>query len=113
MTQPRSDVARIYAVWQAWERMHRDPPRLLYHYTSADGLLGMLEGRQLWATNVRFMNDTSELGYGIGLVREVLREPAPRHVRRGAASQRASRQNREWILAMLADTHANTKHFAV
>jgi hypothetical protein len=113
MTQHKSDVARIYALWQAWERMHQDPPRLLYHYTSAEGLLGMLEGRQLWATNVRFMNDTTELGYGIGQVREVLQEPVTRRGRRHPRSERASRQNREDILAMLADTEANTKHFAV
>ncbi len=113
MTQHKNDVARTYALWEAWERMHQDPPRLLYHYTSAEGLLGMLEGHQLWATNVRFMNDTTELGYGIGLVREVLQEPATGRAPRRAASRRVTRQNREDILAMLADTEANTKHFAV
>src|SRR2546423_10494745 len=72
--QFQSPQIRVHALQAAWDRLHQDSPRLLYHYTSADGLLGMLQGRQLWATNVRFMNDTSELAYGIRLVREVLQE---------------------------------------
>ena len=113
MTHRRTDAARANALWVAWERRHQDPPRLLYHYTSAEGLLGMLEGRQLWATNVRFMNDTTELGYGINLVREVLQEPATRRARRTARTRTAGKHGRSDILSLLADTEVNTKHFAV
>jgi len=37
------------------------PPSILYHYTSAEGLLGILQTRELWATNVLYLNDASEL----------------------------------------------------
>jgi hypothetical protein len=55
-------------LFDAWEARHRGGPAILYHYTAADGLLGMLQSHQIWATNVRFINDRSELDYGINLV---------------------------------------------
>jgi hypothetical protein len=33
---------------------------LLYHYTTQEGLLGILESKQLWATHYRYLNDASE-----------------------------------------------------
>lgn len=43
--------------------MNKLPPdsdTLVWHYTNASGLLGMIEKRQLWATHYRFMNDSLE-----------------------------------------------------
>ena len=37
--------------------------RVLYHYTSAAGLVGILEGRCLFASDVWFLNDASEVRY--------------------------------------------------
>ena len=37
--------------------------RILYHYTSAVGLVGILERRLLFATDVWFLNDASEVRY--------------------------------------------------
>lgn len=37
-----------------------DDQPLVWHYTNASGLLGMVEGKQLWATHYRFMNDKLE-----------------------------------------------------
>ena len=34
---------------------------ILYHYTTQAGLLGILQHRELWATDVRFFNDSKEL----------------------------------------------------
>jgi Protein of unknown function (DUF2971) len=45
-----------------------DPPPLLYHYTDARGLEGILRDRRLWAHDVEFMNDTSEIRHGRALV---------------------------------------------
>ena len=39
------------------------PPDLLYHYTGLEGLVGILRERMIWATDVRFLNDTSEVHY--------------------------------------------------
>lgn len=40
-----------------------DPPNpegLLYHYTTQHGLLGILKQKCIWATHIRYLNDTSE-----------------------------------------------------
>lgn len=50
------------------------PPGLLYHYTDGYGFQGIVERDQIWATEVRFMNDRSELTYGFELMLQVLAE---------------------------------------
>lgn len=55
-----------------WINLHVQRPKILYHYTTAQGLLGVLESGRLWATNSRFMNDTSEIGYATTLFRDVV-----------------------------------------
>jgi hypothetical protein len=52
----------------AWGSHHRDVPQILYHYTSADGLTGILSSRSLWLTDLRYMNDLSELQYARDLI---------------------------------------------
>lgn len=47
------------------------PNGLVWHYTNASGLFGILESESLWATSVGVLNDTSELRYGAGVLREV------------------------------------------
>ena len=99
-------------LWDAWEARHRSRPAILYHYTAADGLLGMLQSHQIWATNVRFMNDRSELDYGIRLVRRVLEEDEfvaklPQLDCLGFANMKAT------IQLMLEDAEKKTTHFAI
>lgn len=38
----------------------KNEPELLYHYTTQDGLLGILENACIWATHYRCLNDASE-----------------------------------------------------
>src|ERR1700704_3052112 len=52
----------------------RRPPRILYHYTDAQGLLSMLQGRSLWATDAAFMNDPGELRYGYTLLEKIVQD---------------------------------------
>lgn len=40
---------------------------LVYHYTSPEGALGILQNRMLWFTDCEFMNDPAELAYCHGL----------------------------------------------
>ena len=49
-------------------------PPVLYHYTSAEGLLGIVESGILRAGNFSYVNDASELTYGQELVTDVLSE---------------------------------------
>jgi hypothetical protein len=37
----------------------------LFHYTNATSLLGIIENNCLWATNIQFLNDFSELQAGV------------------------------------------------
>lgn len=36
-------------------------PASLYHYTSVEGLKGIIDNRSLWATNYRYLNDSAEI----------------------------------------------------
>jgi hypothetical protein len=49
-------------------------PELLFHYTSSGGMRGILESSRLWATNYRFLNDASEVGYGMALFESLVQE---------------------------------------
>ena len=47
---------------------------VLYHYTSLEGLLGILDikssqPQSIWATNIFYLNDASELNYSIKLIK--------------------------------------------
>lgn len=45
---------------------------VVWHYTNAAGLIGILESGHFRGTNYAFMNDASELEYGRGVARQVL-----------------------------------------
>lgn len=45
-----------------------DVPYELYHYTNAQGLLGILTNRVFWATDINFLNDATELKYASELI---------------------------------------------
>jgi hypothetical protein len=51
------------AFLSSWGDIHVSIPNCLYHYTSAAGLIGILSSRSIWLTDLRFMNDFSELQY--------------------------------------------------
>jgi len=46
----------------------------LFHYTDAGGLLGILRSSNLWATELRFLNDTQEAVYALGIFTNSLTE---------------------------------------
>ncbi len=52
------------------EEVFDDTPNVLYHYTSGEGLLGIIKNKEIWATNVRYMNDISELEYGCKIIKD-------------------------------------------
>jgi hypothetical protein len=55
-----------------WHQRHLTIPRLLYHYTTAEGLVGILNTQSFWMTNIRYMNDFSELQYATTLALNVI-----------------------------------------
>ena len=46
--------------------------RVIYHYTSAAGLIGILSSGVLRGTNAAFLNDTSEIEHGLAVCLETL-----------------------------------------
>ncbi|MCH4560331.1 DUF2971 domain-containing protein [Mesorhizobium jarvisii] len=44
-------------------------PTRLYHYTSSAGLIGIVQNSRLWFSDSAFMNDGSELQYGMDIFR--------------------------------------------
>jgi hypothetical protein len=48
------------------------PPGLLFHYTSSDGLVGILRAKEMWASNVAVLNDTKEIGHAIDYARNAI-----------------------------------------
>jgi hypothetical protein len=44
------------------------PPSRLYHYTSLKGLLGILDSGCIWASEVRYLNDSAEIAVAFGLM---------------------------------------------
>lgn len=51
-------------------RLYSDIPReRLYHYTTFSGLLGIVGNGMLWASDIRYMNDSAELQHTADLIR--------------------------------------------
>jgi hypothetical protein len=55
-------------------------PPTLYHYTSAAGLKGIIENSQLWASNARYLNDSTEVLLGIEHLSDILTSEQRRQV---------------------------------
>lgn len=49
------------------------PSQDLYHYTSIDGLLGIVKDKSLWATEIKYLNDSKEFSYFVDLMSEKAR----------------------------------------
>lgn len=47
-------------------------PLKLYHYTSAEGLLGIISSKSIWATTLNYLNDSKEFEYGLDLAAHFL-----------------------------------------
>jgi len=52
---------------------HENHPKILYHYTSAEGLLGILSNKELWATKITYLNDSKELEHAIDICKSHVR----------------------------------------
>jgi hypothetical protein len=63
----------------------RRAPPLLWHYTDAGGLLGIVGRERLWATQTSFLNDSTELAYGIDLVTRAMASYDPSNLKEQTA----------------------------
>ncbi len=51
-----------------------DENKILYHYTSADGFVGIMESGLLFSSHISVFNDPTELKYGINIINQKIRE---------------------------------------
>src|SRR5690349_8458329 len=92
-----TDKAPFFAISRSWyddayAKSKSQLPRILYHYTDAAGLEGMLRNGNLWITDYRFLNDRSEVIHSKALARDVILE------RLGGATERHLRKLYEDVL---------------
>lgn len=64
----RSELAAIIS---------ESPPKIIYHYTDINGLLGMILSGKIWATHISRLNDSSEYHHGIKVVADCVRVAMP------------------------------------
>lgn len=50
-----------------------EPPSILYHYTTQKGLLGIIKNREVWATDIFYLNDTMERKYAVDLTLDMIK----------------------------------------
>ena len=93
-----------------WLRLHDDRPEFLYHYTTAQGLLGILQSGRLWASNSRFMNDPSEIVYATRLFRKVSLAELDAFNARGFKAKGVDLV-REYIMGWLQEYEENARVF--
>jgi 5-carboxymethyl-2-hydroxymuconate isomerase len=70
MTSSQTEVRPEDRLIQALGKGRR--PRLLYHYSSGSALLGILESRSIWATNIRFLNDSTEYRFALEMAKSLV-----------------------------------------
>lgn len=54
--------------------LSHDFPRLIFHYTNAQGIIGILSTHKIWATNLGFLNDPTEFVYSQNITIKTLRD---------------------------------------
>jgi len=94
-----SVIGRLTQLHRARESAAPKPASdLLFHYTTADGLKGILENDELWATSAYYLNDANEIYYGCGLFKAALDE----WIKKNTCSEKSfsllmARKLREWF----------------
>jgi hypothetical protein len=68
-------------VWSEYRRRKKSSkdqlPELLYHYTSQEGLIGIVQTNCLWLTDFSYLNDPKELMHGSDLIVRAIQELMP------------------------------------
>jgi hypothetical protein len=72
MTDAYNRILRFHNEREQAAAARRPKNFVLYHYTTADGLKGIVENDELWATSAYYLNDSTEVMYGYQLIDEAL-----------------------------------------
>lgn len=77
------------------------PLGTLYHYTTFSGLLGIVRSRTLWASDIRYMNDSAELRHTADLIAAEVRE----RIDSGQANSSLLSQFADWVAHRITNGH--------
>ena len=106
MVEPEREALDALISWRA-SRVETDlgavPDEGLWHYTDANGLMGILEKEQLWASDARFLNDATEFHYGLRVAEEA--------VEAVARSEQWSQSTSHFLRRVMASNGANLTGF--
>ncbi|MEN6575515.1 MAG: DUF2971 domain-containing protein [Phycisphaerales bacterium] len=72
-------------------------PEYLYHYTTLDAFISIVDGQELWASNVFYLNDSAEFRLAIALAGELLKADI------GSEANAERREELENVAKLLAD----------
>jgi hypothetical protein len=50
--------------------------KLLFHYTTIAGLMGIIESKSLWASQIQYLNDSLEFNPAIDIARKNIENPS-------------------------------------
>ena len=75
----QAEIQELRRIYQAHSHeLVPDPdatlPPELFHYTTIEGLKGILENRCVWSTHFEYLNDSTEVIYGQTLAKKVIHE---------------------------------------
>lgn len=68
------DSERTGGEWTRIPGPEASQEEMLWHYTDAGGVIGILSSRTLWATNIDSLNDSAELHHGFVVLDSVMEE---------------------------------------
>ena len=114
-TLPLTDTPQPHFSTAFAEHLQQPPPNFLYHYTTEQGLLGIVDSGTLWATNIGYLNDATEFSLSLELIRDRLlnelreTEMEERHFA-SADPQRARRANERKDRAQASSAYTNSTH---
>jgi hypothetical protein len=77
------------------------PSSTLYHYTTFSGLLGIVGSRVLWASDIRYMNDSAELRHTVDLITAEVQE----RIESGQAKSSLLSQFVDWVAHRFTNGH--------
>lgn len=90
------------AIGRLTETLFADTPKgLLYHYTTLSGMLGIVGSRSLWASDIRYMNDSAELKHAADLIRFEVQE----RISRGQGRADLLGQFADWVAHRITNGH--------
>lgn len=84
------------------ERLYSDiPEETLYHYTTFKGLLGIVQSGVLWASDIRYMNDSAELKHTANLIRQEITQ----RIANGSSRATLLNQFIDWVTHRITNGH--------